>query len=239
MIAEIKKRLLRTTFVFLVVFFCLVPFANQVYHSVALPLIAALPAGGKMIATSITTPLFIPIKLVFELSLLIMAPYAIYQVWAFFAPAFYAHEKRKVYPLLLLSMSLFYSGVAFVYYVVFPVIFPYFAHAAPEGVEIATDIAAFLEFTSTIVFTFAISFLLPVFICGACQLGITDRKTLAQKRSYVVVTAFVLGLFFTPPDVISQFLLAIPICLLFELGLILSWLFKPKVIHITPETDKN
>lgn len=237
MIVEIKKRLLKIVILFLLVFFCLVPMANDIYLMVSQPLLINLPTGN-MIATGVTTPLFIPIKLIFYVAWLLIAPFVIYQFWAFFAPAFYKHERRRVYPLVLLSVTLFYAGIAFAYYVVYPSVFKLFAHAAPKGVVVSTDIASFLEFAVTIAFTFAISFLIPVFICGVCMLGIVTRAQLVKKRAYVVVFAFTMGLLFTPPDVVSQFLLAIPICFLFELGLLLSFLFvRKKVIHNDPEIE--
>ena len=213
-LVELRNRLLRCVICILVVFVALVYFSNDIYHFVAAPLTAVMPKGATMIATNIQTPFFTPIKLTAIVSVFISVPYLLYQIWAFVAPALYQHEKRLIYPLLFSSTVLFYCGVAFAYYVVFPFVFSFFTQTAPEGVAIATDISSYLDFA------------LALFLL--CWTGVTTTKALAAKRPYIIVGAFFVGMILTPPDVFSQTLLAVPMCLLFELGLLVARFYQPK-----------
>ena len=227
-LVELRNRLLRCVICILVVFVALVYFSNDIYHFVAAPLTAVMPKGATMIATNIQTPFFTPIKLTAIVSVFISVPYLLYQIWAFVAPALYQHEKRLIYPLLFSSTVLFYCGVAFAYYIVFPFVFSFFTQTAPEGVAIATDISSYLDFALALFLAFGVCFEVPVAIILLCWTGVTSTKALASKRPYIVVGAFFVGMILTPPDVFSQTLLAVPMCLLFELGLLVARFYQPK-----------
>ena len=227
-LVELRNRLLRCVICILVVFVALVYFSNDIYHFVAAPLTAVMPKGATMIATNIQTPFFTPIKLTAIVSVFISVPYLLYQIWAFVAPALYQHEKRLIYPLLFSSTVLFYCGVAFAYYVVFPFVFSFFTQTAPEGVAIATDISSYLDFSLALFLAFGVCFEVPVAIILLCWTGVTTTKALAAKRPYIIVGAFFVGMILTPPDVFSQTLLAVPMCLLFELGLLVARFYQPK-----------
>ncbi|EQA05207.1 twin arginine-targeting protein translocase TatC, partial [Glaesserella parasuis 12939] len=192
------------------------------------PLTERLPEGATMIATNVVTPFFTPIKLTAIVAVFISVPYILYQVWAFIAPALYKHEKKLVYPLLISSSLLFYIGVAFAYYVVFPLIFGFLTQTAPEGVVMATDINSYLDFILTIFLAFGVCFEVPVAIILLCWSGVTTAEDLKEKRPYIIVAAFVIGMLLTPPDMFSQTLLAVPMCLLFELGLLVARFYQPK-----------
>ncbi|MGR6979917.1 twin-arginine translocase subunit TatC [Testudinibacter sp. P27/CKL/0425] len=225
---ELRNRLLKAIVCILIVFCGLVFFANDIYRIIALPLIEQLPQGASMISTGVVAPFFTPLKLTGVVAIFISVPYLLYQVWAFVAPALYKHEKRLVYPLLVSSTLLFYIGVAFAYYVVFPLVFGFLTKTAPEGVQIATDISSYLDFVLTIFLAFGICFEVPIAIILLCWSGVTTADDLRKKRPYIVVAAFVVGMFLTPPDVFSQTLLAIPMWLLFEVGLVFSRFYKPR-----------
>lgn len=225
---ELRNRILRCIVCILVVFLGLVYFANDIYHLISAPLVDQLPNGASMIATSIVTPFFTPIKLTLIVSVFLSVPYILYQIWAFVAPALYQHEKRLIYPLLFSSTLLFYVGVAFAYYVVFPLVFAFLTKTAPEGVAIATDISSYLDFVLTLFLAFGVCFEVPVAIILLCWSGVTTPEDLRQKRPYIIVAAFVIGMLLTPPDVFSQTLLAIPMCLLFEVGVIFAKFYRPK-----------
>lgn len=225
---ELRNRLLRCIVCVLVVFCTLVYWANDIYTLLATPLTSNLPEGATMIATNVATPFFTPIKLTIVTSIFLSVPFILYQMWAFVAPALYKHEKRLVYPLLVSSTLLFYCGVAFAYYVVFPLVFGFLTSTAPEGVQMATDISSYLDFVLTIFMAFGICFEVPVAIILLCWAGITTPEDLRSKRPYIIVAAFVIGMLLTPPDVFSQTLLAIPMCLLFEVGVICAKFYKPK-----------
>lgn len=216
---ELRNRLLYALIGVGAVFLVLVPFANQVYAILAKPLLSVLPAGASMIATEVASPFLTPIRLTFALSLVIAVPWLLYQIWAFVAPGLYRHEKRVALPLLFSSILLFYAGMAFAYFIVFPVAFGFFAHSAPEGVVMMTDIKAYLDFVFSMFFAFGIAFEIPVAVVILAYMGIVDPEALAAKRSYVIVGAFVMAAILTPPDVFSQILLAVPTILLFEVGL--------------------
>ncbi|KDM92107.1 Sec-independent protein translocase subunit TatC [Photobacterium galatheae] len=219
---ELRNRLLRSILSVLVVFLCLVWFANDIYSLLAAPLVERLPEGTSMIATDVASPFFTPIKLTLVTSVFLAVPIILYQVWAFVAPGLYKHERRLVMPLLFSSSLLFYCGVAFAYFVVFPLVFGFFTSIAPTGVQVATDIASYLDFVLALFLAFGIAFEIPVAIILLCWTGATDPQSLRQKRPYIIVAAFVVGMLLTPPDIISQTLLAVPMCLLFEVGLFFS-----------------
>ncbi|MFX0587641.1 twin-arginine translocase subunit TatC [Glaesserella parasuis] len=225
---ELRNRLLRAVICILVVFCVLVYWANDIYTLLSSPLTERLPEGATMIATNVVTPFFTPIKLTAIVAVFISVPYILYQVWAFIAPALYKHEKKLVYPLLISSSLLFYIGVAFAYYVVFPLIFGFLTQTAPEGVVMATDINSYLDFILTIFLAFGVCFEVPVAIILLCWSGVTTAEDLKEKRPYIIVAAFVIGMLFTPPDMFSQTLLAVPMCLLFELGLLVAHFYQPK-----------
>ncbi|OOF83994.1 twin arginine-targeting protein translocase TatC [Rodentibacter ratti] len=227
-LVELRNRLLRCVICIAVIFVGLVYFSNDIYHFVASPLTEVMPKGATMIATNIQTPFFTPIKLTAIVSVFISVPYLLYQIWAFVAPALYQHEKRMIYPLLFSSTILFYCGVAFAYYVVFPFVFGFFTQTAPEGVAIATDISSYLDFALALFLAFGVCFEVPIAIILLCWTGVTTVKALAEKRPYIIVAAFFIGMILTPPDVFSQTLLAVPMWLLFELGLLVARFYQPK-----------
>lgn len=225
---ELRKRLLYSLSAVFIIFLALVYFANDIYHLVASPLISQMPHGASMIATDVASPFFTPIKLTIIVSVFLSVPIILYQVWAFVAPALYRHERRLVMPLLFSSTLLFYIGVAFAYFVVFPLAFGFFAKTAPEGVQIATDISNYLDFVMSIFMAFGVAFEVPVAIVLLCWTGITTADSLRAKRPYILVGAFVVGMLLTPPDVFSQTLLAIPMYCLFEVGVFFSRYYLPK-----------
>lgn len=225
---ELRNRLLKAVICILIVFVLLVYWANDIYTLLSSPLTERLPEGATMIATNVVTPFFTPIKLTAIVAVFISVPYILYQVWAFIAPALYKHEKKLVYPLLVSSSLLFYIGVAFAYYVVFPLIFGFLTQTAPEGVVMATDINSYLDFILTIFLAFGVCFEVPVAIILLCWSGVTTAEDLKEKRPYIIVAAFVIGMLLTPPDMFSQTLLAVPMCLLFELGLLVARFYQPK-----------
>ena len=219
---ELRDRLLKMVLAVGVLFLCLFWFADKIYSWLAAPLLAHLPEGAQMIAIDVAAPFFIPFKLVLMLSVFIAIPYLLFQLWSFVAPGLYKHEKRLVYPLLISSTLLFYVGVLFAYYVVFPLVFGFFTSVAPEGVSVQTDIGRYLDFVITIFFAFGIAFEVPVATVLLVAVGITTPDELAKKRPYFIVAAFVIGMFLTPPDIISQTLLALPMWILFEAGILFS-----------------
>jgi sec-independent protein translocase protein TatC len=222
---ELRNRLLHSFLGVLLVFCGLVYFAQDIYQYLALPLLAAMPADSQMIATEVASPFFAPFKLTIVLSVFIAVPYILYQLWSFVAPGLYKNEKRLIAPLMFGSTVLFYSGIAFAYFAVFPVVFTFFTSVAPEGVVIATDINSYLDFALKLFFAFGIAFEIPIAIILMCWTGVTTPSGLREKRPYVVVGAFVAGMLLTPPDIISQTMLAIPMLLLFEVGIIIASLY--------------
>jgi len=219
---ELRDRLLRSVVGVLLVFCCLVYFSQDIYQYVAQPLLATMPEGSQMIATDVASPFFAPFKLTLVLSLFIAMPFVLYQVWSFVAPGLYSNEKRLIAPLMFGSTLLFYSGIAFAYFLVFPVVFAFFTSVAPEGVVIATDISSYLDFILKLFFAFGVAFEIPIAIILMCWTGMTTPDSLREKRAYVVVGAFVIGMLLTPPDIISQTMLAVPMLLLFEVGIIIA-----------------
>jgi len=225
---ELRNGLLKAILSILIIFACLVYFANDIYAYISAPLNAHLPAGTSMIATGVTSSFFAPFKLTMMLSFFLAIPFVLHQVWGFIAPALYKHEKRLVMPMLLSSTILFYAGIAFAYYVVFPVVFGFFTSVAPEGVTIATDIESYLDFVLKLFFAFGLAFEIPIAVVLMCWAGITTPAKLREKRPYVVVGAFVVGMLLTPPDIISQSMLALPMLILFECGILVASMYKPK-----------
>lgn len=224
-LVELRDRVLRALIGIIVAFVPLAFFANDLYTYAAAPLMALLPEGASMIATEVASPFFAPFKLAALAAFVLALPWVLYQVWAFVAPGLYRHEQRLVVPLLASSTLLFYAGMAFAYFVVFPVVFGFFIAVAPEGVMVMTDISRYLNFTLGMFLAFGIAFETPVAIVLMVRTGFTTPEQLGKKRPYVLVGAFVIGAFLTPPDLISQTLLALPAYLLFEVGIVASrWL---------------
>ncbi len=219
---ELRSRLLWIVGSVFAVFICLFPFANKLYSYLAGPLMAHLPEGSSMVAIDVASPFLTPFKLVFLISIVLAIPIILYHAWAFIAPGLYSNEKRLVFPLLVSSSVLFYVGMAFAYFIVFPLMFGFFTRVAPQGVAVMTDIGRYLDFVLKIFIAFGVAFEVPIVTLVLVKIGVTTPQQLASKRPYVIVAAFVVGMFLTPPDVISQILLAIPVWLLFELGLVLS-----------------
>jgi len=223
---ELRDRLLRMVIGFLLVFICLFPFANKLYTLLAQPLLARLPAGGHLIATAVTTPFFVPMKVAMLAAVVLSLPYTLYQAWSFVAPGLYAHEKRFVLPLVAASTVLFLVGMAFAYFLVFPVVFGFIVGVAPAGVMVMTDIGNYLDFVITLFVAFGIAFEVPIVVVVLVKFGWVSVKQLNEVRSYVIVGAFVLGAIFTPPDVVSQIMLAVPLWLLYEAGIMAARLME-------------
>jgi sec-independent protein translocase protein TatC len=223
---ELRNRLLRIVIGFIAVFIAFFPFANKIYALLAAPLLSKLPAGGQMIATAVTTPFFVPMKVAMMAAFIVSLPHTMYQVWGFVAPGLYAHEKKFMIPMIIASSSLFLAGMAFAYFVVFPVVFGFIVGTAPQGVAVMTDIGNYLDFVLTLFFAFGLAFQVPIAVVMTVRFGWLTVAQLKEARGYVVVGAFVVGAIFTPPDIISQFMLAMPIWLLFELGLIVASVTK-------------
>jgi len=224
-LVELRDRLLRIVLVVAVVFLALMPFSNTLFSMLSGPLMAHLPKDSSMIAIEVASPFLIPFKLTLFLALFISIPWVLYQAWSFIAPGLYRHERRLVLPLLVSSSLLFYAGAAFAYFVVFPLVFAFFTSAAPEGVAVMTDISRYLDFVLTLFFAFGAAFEVPIVTVLLVWTGIATREGLREKRPYVIVAAFVIGMLLTPPDVISQTLLAVPMWILFELGVFFSGWF--------------
>ena len=225
---ELRGRVLKAIVSVFVVFLCLVYFTQDLYHWLATPLLDTLPENAQMIATDVASPFFAPFKLTMVLSFFIAIPVVLYQIWGFIAPGLYKNEKRLVAPLLFSSTLLFYLGMAFAYYVVFPLAFSFFTSVAPEGVVINTDISSYLNFVLKIFFAFGLSFEIPVAVVLMCWTGVTTPDKLRAKRPYVIVGVFVLGMLLTPPDIISQTLLAIPMWILYEFGILIGSFYSRK-----------
>ena len=226
---EMRDRLLRAVIAVVVIFVCLFPWAQDLYALLAKPMLESLPQGGQMIATEVTTPFFVPIKVTMMAAFLLALPWVFYQAWAFVAPGLYQHEKRLGVPLVIASVILFLLGMAFAYFLVFPVVFGFIVGVAPEGVAVMTDIGKYLDFVMTLFMAFGITFEVPVAVVLLVKMGMVSVAKLREIRPYVIVGAFVIGAIFTPPDVISQFMLAVPMWILYELGiLVAAMITKPK-----------
>lgn len=234
---ELRNRLIWAIGTVLFLFLCLVPFAGDLYEWFAKPLISNLPQGGTMISTEPHGPFFIPFKFAFATAFALAIPMVLYHVWAFIAPGLYKSEKSIVLPLVVSSTLLFYFGVMFAYYVVFPIIFKFFIGMAPDGVAVMTDISAYMSFALKLFFAFGVAFEVPVATILLARLGVVSTETMARQRPYVIVAAFVLGMLMTPPDIFSQVMLAVPVCLLFEVGLFFAKRLEKD--QIKDEPDQN
>lgn len=220
-LVELRSRLI-SSFIFLfIVFAVFMYFANHLYTWLALPLLRYLPQG-HLIATQIVSPFFVPFKLAFLAAMLASVPFFIYQVWAFIAPALYRDERRLLWPFLFVSTGLFYGGIAFAYFFIFPILFQFLAHVAPKGVLLSPDISEYLDFTTKLLLVFGALFEIPMVMVVLVATGIVNRKRLIAWRSYAIVGAFIIGMLLAPPDVLSQTLLAIPIWLLYEVGIVMT-----------------
>ena len=227
---ELRNRLIRMVIGFVVVFFCLFPFANRIYALLAAPMLAKLPADGHMIATAVTTPFFVPMKVAMMTAFVISLPHTLYQIWAFVAPGLYANEKKLMVPVIVSSFILFIVGMAFAYFAVFPVVFGFIVKSAPVGVAVMTDIAQYLDFVMTLFMAFGLAFEVPIAVVLIARFGWVTIAQLKEARSYVLVGAFIIGAIFTPPDIISQFMLAVPLWLLYEAGIVVAQFTQPKPV---------
>ena len=229
---EFRRRVIRGLLAVFLVFFPLCYFAKELYTLLALPLLNHLPEGGQLIATNVAAPFLAPFKFALVISVFIVMPYLLQQLWSFIAPALYKDERRFYLPLLATSIILFYIGILFAYFIVFPLVFRFFISMTPQGVKVLPDITHYLEFALTLFFAFGLAFEVPVLTVILIKSGICTERSLKNKRPYIIVGAFVMGMLLTPPDVISQTLLAVPMWLLFEAGLLMAKLlqrFHPSV----------
>jgi sec-independent protein translocase protein TatC len=236
---ELRDRLLRIITVVFILFAGLFYFANDIYQFLAAPLIATLPEGQQMIATGVVSPFLTPFKLALVVSIFIAIPYILHQIWSFIAPGLYKHEKRLAFPLLFSSIILYYAGMAFAYFLVFPVVFGFMATITPAGVTHAPDIATYLEFALKLFFAFGVAFEVPIATILLILSGATTAEKLAEKRPFIIVGAFFIGMLLTPPDIVSQVMLAIPMWLLFEVGLIFSRVLKRRVKEAKEMTEEE
>jgi len=234
---ELRNRLLKAIAAVLVIFVALTPFADSIFTLVADPLMRQLPAGTSMIATQVAAPFLTPFKLTLVVAIALAMPVVLYQTWAFVAPGLYSQERRFALPLLASSVLLFYLGIAFAYFVVFPLMFGFFTATAPEGVTVMTDITSYLGFVLALFFAFGLAFEVPVATVLLVWAGLVTPAALARHRAYVLLGAFVVGMMLTPPDVISQTLLALPVYLLYEVGIVLSRLAVPGHREVERQKD--
>ncbi len=238
-LTELRDRLLRAVLTIVVIFASLAYFANDLYEILSIPLLRHYPEGSQMIATGVASPFFAPFKLTMVLSLFIAMPLILNQIWGFIAPGLYKHEKKLVAPLLFSSIFLFYGGIAFAYFILFPLAFPFFIGAAPEGVTVMTDINEYLDFTLALFFAFGIAFQIPIATVLMIWSGMTTVEKLREKRPYVILGVFVIGMLLTPPDVISQTILAIPMWLLYEGGMLFATFVKPAKRSVEDEDSTD
>ena len=226
-LTELRDRIIRCLIAVFIIFLFLFPFANEIYEFISLPLRDLLPEGASMIATEVASPFLTPFKLSMLLSLYLAMPYVLFQIWRFIAPGMYLSEQRIAIPILSSSIILFYAGTAFAYFVVFPLVFTFFTSVAPDGIEIMTDINRYLDFVLKLFFAFGIAFEIPIIAIILIVTGVTTAEKLASKRPFILVGCFVIGMLLTPPDVISQSLLAVPMWILFEIGIFLARRMEP------------
>lgn len=236
---ELRDRLIRALLAVGIIFICLFPWAKELYTLLAQPLLDTLPKGGQMIATDVVGVFLVPMKVTMMVAFLIALPYVLYQAWAFVAPGLYAHEKRLALPLVTASVVLFFSGMAFAYFLVFPTVFGFMSRIAPEGVAWMTDIDKYLSFVLSTFVAFGVTFEVPVIVIVLVHMGVVSIAKLKEWRPYVIVGAFVIGAVFTPPDVVSQIMLAVPLCLLYELGILLSRFVTPAPREALPVPAVN
>lgn len=228
---ELRDRLIRVLLAVLIIFVCLFPWAKELYAVLAQPLLASLPKGGQMIATDVVGVFLVPMKVTLMVAFLIALPYVLFQVWAFVAPGLYSHEKKLAVPLVAASVLLFFTGMCFAYFLVFPTVFGFMASVAPEGVAWMTDIEKYLSFVLTTFLAFGITFEVPIVVIVLVRMGIVTIEKLKEARPYVIVGAFVIGAIFTPPDVLSQIMLAVPLWILYEIGIIMARLIGTKKVE--------
>jgi sec-independent protein translocase protein TatC len=238
-LTELRIRLLRCVAAIFLIFAGLLPLAQKIYTLVSAPLREHLPANATMIAIDVASPFLTPFKLTMIVSLFLAIPFILQQIWGFIAPGLYRHEKRIAIPLLVSSIFLFYAGMAFAYFLVFPLIFGFFASATPDGVSMMTDIASYLDFVMTLFFAFGVAFEIPVAVVLLVWIGVVDVKYLKKIRPYVIIGCFVVGMVLTPPDIFSQTLLAVPMWLLFEVGVLCSSLIRKRSAHDETANDLN
>lgn len=224
-LVELRNRVLKASAAILVVFLCLMPFAGSIYDLLAQPMMAALPEGSHMIATGVITPFLVPVKVTLLVAFIIALPVVLYQAWAFVAPGLYMHEKRLIAPLVISSSLLFLAGIAFCYYLVFGMVFKFINEFAPASISVAPDIESYFGFVLTMFIAFGITFEVPIVVIMLVRMGIIEVQKLKEIRPYVIVGAFIIAAIVTPPDVVSQLLLAVPLCVLYELGIRIAPLF--------------
>ncbi|RJG07246.1 twin-arginine translocase subunit TatC [Noviherbaspirillum cavernae] len=224
-LVELRNRIMKASAAIIVVFLCLMPWAASIYDALAQPMMAALPAGSKMIATGVITPFLIPVKVTLLVAFIIALPWVLYQAWAFVAPGLYAHEKKLIAPLVISSSLLFVAGVAFCYFLVFGVVFKFVNDFAPASVSVAPDIDSYFGFVMTMFLAFGLTFEVPIVVIVLVRMGLVSVEKLKEIRPYVIVGAFIIAAVVTPPDIMSQMLLAVPLCLLYEVGLWIAPLF--------------
>ena len=235
---ELRDRVIKSALAIILVFVCLVYWAPDIFHIFAQPLLKALPEGGKMIVTDVTGSFFVPMKVTMLVAFLIALPVVMYQIWAFIAPGLYQHERKLILPLVISSYSLFLIGMAFAYFLVFPSVFNFMAsYNAPLGAEMSTDIDNYLSFAMTTFLAFGITFEVPVVVVVLVRMGIVPLAKLKEIRPYVIVGAFVISAIVTPPDVLSQLLLAVPMTVLYELGLLIARFYVPKPTEDTADSE--
>jgi sec-independent protein translocase protein TatC len=225
---ELRSRLLKIVIGLVVSILAFLPFSNELYTLLAQPLLSQMPVGTHMIATEVTTPFLVPMKVSTLVAIVASLPYTLYQVWAFVAPGLYAHERRFIGPLVIVSTLLFLMGMAFAYFLVFPVLFGFIATSAPIGVSVMTDIGSYLDFVTTMFVSFGLAFEVPIAVLILVKFNLVKVEALKEARPYVIVGAFIVGAILTPPDVISQVMLAVPLCLLYEAGVLASKFVQPK-----------
>lgn len=233
---ELRSRLMKAAIAVIVLFLCLMPWAGTIYDYLALPMMHALPQGSKMIATGVITPFLIPVKVTMLVAFIIALPWVLYQMWAFVAPGLYTHEKKLIAPLVISSSVLFIAGVAFCYFLVFGVIFHFINNFAPQSISVAPDIDSYFGFVMTMFVAFGLTFEVPIVVIVLVRMGLVSVEKLKQMRPYVIVGAFVVAAVVTPPDVMSQLLLAVPLCLLFEVGLLVAPMFA-KITRAPAESE--
>ncbi|MEB0135517.1 twin-arginine translocase subunit TatC [Actimicrobium sp. CCC2.4] len=222
---ELRNRILKASIAVIVVFLCLMPWAGDIYDLLAYPMMVALPAGSRMIATGVITPFLIPVKVTLLVAFMIALPWVLYQLWAFVAPGLYSHEKKLIAPLVVSSSVLFVTGVAFCYFLVFSIVFKFVNNFAPKSISVAPDIDAYFGFVMTMFIAFGLTFEVPIVVIVLVRMGIVSVEKLREVRPYVIVGAFVLAAVVTPPDIMSQLLLAVPLCILYEVGLLIAPMF--------------
>ncbi|MDA8328099.1 MAG: twin-arginine translocase subunit TatC [Betaproteobacteria bacterium] len=237
---ELRTRLLRAISAVVIIFIGLFHWSNQIYSLLARPLLRTLPKGGQLIATEVTAPFLVPMKVTLMAAFLLALPYILYQIWSFIAPGLYAHEKRLALPLVFASVLLFFCGMSFAYFIVFPVIFGFISGVTPAGVAMMTDISKYLDFVMTLFLAFGVTFEVPVLVVLLVNVGVISVAKLREIRPYVIVGSFIVGAIFTPPDVLSQTMLALPLWLLYELGvLVASFSQKSRAMPVEPEETED